>query len=76
MSFGNFLQLHGINYTLQRQNKPVREERGLPDKGYIMFRPGTDIVKSDVLTNPVGETYYVVWKASFPKGVLSDRARI
>ena len=60
MSFGNFLQLHGINYTLQRQNKPVREERGLPDKGYIMFRPGTDIVKSDVLTNPVGETYYVV----------------
>lgn len=60
MSFGNFLKLHGINYTLQRQNKPVREERGLPDKGYIMFRPGTDIVKSDVLTNPVGETYYVV----------------
>lgn len=60
MSFENFLQIHGINYTLQRQNKPVREECGLPEKGYIVFRPGTDIVKSDVLTNPVGETYHVV----------------
>lgn len=60
MPFEDFLQPHGINYTLHRKKEPVREERGLPDKGYIMFRPGTDIGQSDVLTNPAGETYHVV----------------
>ena len=60
MPFEDFLRPHGINYTLRRQNEPVREERGLPDKGYIMFRPGTDIKQSDVLTNPAGEMYHVV----------------
>ena len=60
MPFEDFLRPYGINYTLRRQNEPDREERGLPDTGYIMFRPGTDIVESDILINPVGETYHVV----------------
>lgn len=60
MPFEDFLKPHGINYTVHREGEPQRIERGLPDKGYIMFRPGTDIKALDVLENPVGEAYYVV----------------
>lgn len=59
MEIETFLSMHGISYIVSRQGEPQRTELGLPNKGYIAFRPGTDIKKSDVLTNPVGETYYV-----------------
>ncbi len=45
---------------MSRQNEPSREERGLPDKGYIMFTPNTNIRKMDILLNPVGETYHII----------------
>ena len=60
MPFENFLKPHGINYTVCRERAQQHTELGLPDKGFIMFRPGTDIERSDILVNPAGETYHVV----------------
>lgn len=60
MPFEDFLRPHGINYIVHRTGEPQRVELGLPDKGYIMFRPGTDIKDLDVLENPAGETYHVI----------------
>lgn len=59
MPFEDFLKPHGINYTVCRDKSQQRTELGLPDKGFIMFRPGTDIKASDVLVNPAGEKYHV-----------------
>lgn len=60
MPFEDFLNRHGIDYTICREHEPDRKAAGLPDKGYIMFKPEADVQRLDILVNPAGETYRVI----------------
>lgn len=59
MPFETFLQSHGVKYSVQRSNLPIREETGLPDKGHIGFMPDVDVKAGDILTNPNDDTYHI-----------------
>lgn len=58
-----FLQQHGIFYIVKRNG---HSQLGLPNtekstgRKYIGFIPGTDIHLGDSLTNPAGDTFYIV----------------
>lgn len=61
------LQQHGLSYVVKRNGVQLyRSQLGLHNtekstgRKYIGFTPGTDIKPEDSLTNPAGETLYVV----------------
>lgn len=65
MPFIDFLDRHGIKYTIIRDDSVLSEQIGLPNtessgKKYIAFMPNTDIKINDQLINPTGEKVYVI----------------
>lgn len=66
-TFDSFLQSHGVEYKIYRQNQFVATAKGLPNeddngKEYIGFKPGTDIEKGDLIINSVNEKFYILKK--------------
>lgn len=65
MPFIDFLDRHGIKYTIIRDESVLSKQVGLPNtessgKKYIGFKPNTDIKMNDQLINPAGEKVYVI----------------
>lgn len=61
----HFIDMHGIDFTVKREDTPDQIVRGLPNhetatrKAYIGFLPSDDILSGDVLINPAGEIFHV-----------------
>ncbi len=66
MSILNFLERHGVEVSVFRNNECIAKVTGLynrekaTSKKYIGFEPGTDIKIGDCIINDVGDKSYVI----------------
>lgn len=59
----SFLQQHGIFYVVKRNGHSqlgLHNTEKSTGRKYIGFTPGTDVHPGDSLTNPAGDTFYIV----------------
>ena len=79
MFMDTFFNAHGLPMKIERDGKIIGDTIGLPNyeqatgKAFIGFRPGTDIVESDVVINPAGDRYHITGtEASYFKRELQQ----
>lgn len=67
-NYKSFLDMHGINFDIERNGECVSSKIGLPNhekstnRAYIGFMPNTDIQVDDWLINNAGDRFLVVEK--------------